>query len=212
MRAALVLLTGCALFSKATPIETHYFSPELPQGPGTTQARRFPWPGREAPRLRLGRITPSSYLREEIVHRASNVEVALYETRLWTERPEQYVRRALERALFERRGLEEAIGGPATTLDVELIAFEEVRAPRHAGRVQLRYRLRDDRSVLDSGVVAVERGVAGPAFAAVVAAIGAALTEATSRLADRVVRQLEHPPQHPESPDRSDRALPPAPS
>lgn len=185
MRFLLVFLTACALTSKAPPLETRYFSPEEPAG----RADPVAWPG-EPPRVRLGRFTPSSHLRKRIVHRTSPVEVGLYETRWWTEDPDHYVRRALERALFVERGVDQAVAGQAITLDVDVVAFEEVLAPRHTGRVQLRYRLRDAQTVVDAGVVTVERPVAGAGFDAVVAAIGAALDGAVGQVADRVVGQL----------------------
>ncbi len=179
----LVVLAGCALTSKSEPVELRYFSPApavatvaTPAAPSTPRAR-----------LRLARVTASAHLRYSIVHRDSAVELAPYETLRWSEQPEAYVRRALTRALFETRPIDQAVGGAAPTLDVELVAFEEVRRElRHAGRVELRYVLHDERAVLARGVVAVERDAAGPAIEQVVAAIGSALDAAVGQLADRV--------------------------
>jgi cholesterol transport system auxiliary component len=190
----LLVLAGCALVSRSPALEVRYFSPEPLPAEDAARAPRSEAPAEVRPRVRLGRISPSDYLRQRIVHRATPVEIAMYQARLWTEPPDAYVRRALERSLFAQRGLDLAVGGRAVTLDVEVLAFEEVRAPRHAGRVQLRYRLRDERTVRDTGVVTVERAVAGRGFGAVVAAIGAALGEASSRVADIVVRQLSASP------------------
>ena len=125
------------------------------------------------------------------MHRESAVELDTYETLRWTENPEDYVRRSLSRALFADGQLEEVVGGPAPTLDVEVVAFEEARREsRHIGRVQLGYQLHDERSVLASGVVTVERDVLGEGIEPVVLAIGAAMEAATSELARTVVPQL----------------------
>lgn len=180
------LLGGCVLTSKAAPLEVRYFSPERIDATPATRQTQPP-----VGRLRLGRLTSSANLRYPIVHRESAVELATYETRRWTENPEDYVRRSLSRALFGDGLLEEVVGGAAVTLDVELVAFEEVRAGnRHFGRVQLGYRLHDERSVLESGIVTVERDARGAEFEPVIAAIGSAMDAATSELAAKVVTQL----------------------
>ena len=188
-----LLLSGCSLLSRSQPVEVRYFSPEPAARAGDTAADPRATERESAPAargtIRLGRIAPSEHLREEIVRRESPYEIDVYNTRLWTESPEVYVRRALERALFDRRGLEEAVRGAELTLHVEVTGFEETLAPRHAGRVQLRYRIESDRRVVDSGVVTVVRPAPGDDFAAVVAAIGVALDEATERVAEAVVRE-----------------------
>jgi cholesterol transport system auxiliary component len=125
------------------------------------------------------------------VRRTSSVELRLSETRRWTEPPDAYVRRSLARALFEARGLERVVGGAAPTLEVEVIAFEVVHHPdRRAGRVELRYQLHDERTVLSAGDVAIEREARGQGFELVVAAIGEALEAATAEIADRVARRV----------------------
>ena len=181
----LVVLAGCALTSRSEPLEVRYFSPEPARA---ARAAQPDTPAGELARVRIGRIEPSSHLRAEIVHRESPYELSRYESRRWTESPDAYVERSLERALFEARPLEEAVSGRALTLEVDVVAFEEIREPRHAGRVELRYRLTDERDVIDSGVVTAERPVREAEFEGVVAAIGAALEEATGRVADAVVQ------------------------
>jgi ABC-type uncharacterized transport system auxiliary subunit len=142
-------------------------------------------------RLRLGGLTSIANLRYPIVHRESAVELDVYETLRWTESPQDYVRRSLSRALFEDGQLEEAVGGAAVTLDVEVISFEESRRDgRRVGRIQLGYQLHDERSVLKSGVVTVERDATAAGIEPVVAAIGSAMDAATSELAKNVVTQL----------------------
>jgi len=185
-------LAGCALSSKAEPLELRYFSPE----PAATAAAAVPRPpsGTAPMRLRLGRVTASSHLRYRIVHRDSAVAVDPYEARRWTEQPADYVRRALSRALYDAHPLAEAISGAAPTLEVEVTAFEEVVRPGgRAGRVELRYQLHDERTVLARGIVTAERPAARPDIELVVAAIGAAMDAVCAELADRVVAQLRTP-------------------
>jgi cholesterol transport system auxiliary component len=125
------------------------------------------------------------------VRRASAVELSLSETLRWTEYPDAYVRRSLSRALFEARDLEQIVGGAAPTLEVEVFAFEEVRrGDRRAGRVALRYQLHDERAVLASGDVVIERAARGPEIELVVAAIGDAMAASTAELAERVARRI----------------------
>lgn len=190
MRAAVCLcalaLGGCALTSKATPMDVRYFTPETLDSP---RPPRRPEPA--IARLRLGHAGSSANLRYRIVHRESAVELEPYETLRWTENPEDYVRRSLTRALFEDQPLEQVVGGAAPALEVELVAFEESRrGERHVGRVQIRYQLHDERSVLASGVVTVERDASSGAIEAVVAAIGAAMEAACAELAGDVVVRL----------------------
>ncbi|HEX3759373.1 MAG TPA: ABC-type transport auxiliary lipoprotein family protein, partial [Kofleriaceae bacterium] len=147
---AVLGLAGCALSSKAKPLELHYFSAEPPVAAAAAQRA----PAATAPRLRLGVVTAADYLRFRIVHRDSAQSVNPYETLRWTEAPREYVRRALGRALFDTGAVAQVIGGAAPVLDVEVTAFEEVVRPGgHTGRVELRYELRDDRVVVARGVV-----------------------------------------------------------
>jgi uncharacterized lipoprotein YmbA len=183
-------LAGCALSSKARPLELHYFSAESL----AAAAQPLAPAGAAAPRLRLGQVTVADYLRYRIVHRDSARSVDPYETLRWAELPREYVRRALIRALFDTGAAVQVIGGPAPTLDVEVTAFEDVVRPGgHAGRVQLGYRLHDDQVVIARGTVTVEQPARGPAMDAVVAAIGAAMDAATAELAGRIVPRLRAP-------------------
>jgi len=175
------VLTGCALTSRSAPTELRYFAPPV-HAAGVVA-------GEQGPPLRLGRVTPSSLLRARIVHRDSDVELGTYDALRWSDRPEAYVRRALERALFDTHRFDQAVGGgTAPTLDVDVVAFEEVRrGTRRFGRVVLDYELRDDRRVLAHGTVATEREAA-PRIDAVVAAIGDALDASCAELARRIAQ------------------------
>ena len=184
MKALICLvLAGCALTNHTPAREIHTFTPERADAV-TAHPPREPHAS-----LRLGRISASANLRYAIVHRDSPYQVEPYETLRWTELPDAYVRRALSRALFDDRPIAEALSGAAPTLEVELLAFEEVTAPSR-GRVVLRYELHDDAHVLAHGTIAVERAASAPRIEAVVAALHDALLAATSELADRVEQAL----------------------
>lgn len=190
MRWLLVLVTGCALTSRSTPMQIRYFSPlaASPTKPASAPLHAsIAQISGEPPRVRIGSIRPSDHLREDIARRMSPYELELYPTRRWTEAPETYVQRALAEALFEDRALAEAVSGAAVTLSVDVLAFEEVAG---GGRVQLGYRLADERSVLASGVITVERQASEPGFVPIVAAIGKALDDATAQLADVVLHTV----------------------
>ena len=175
-----LLLSGCALTSKATPADIRYFTPESAVAEHAKPVRSG------APMVRLGRITSSANLRARIVSRESTWEVREYETLRWTENPEMYVRRSLVRALFDDGNLERAMSGAAPTLDIEVIGFEEIHMrDRHAGRVELRYDLHDEQTSLASGTIAIERN-ASASIESVIEAIGTAMNDASSEL-DRVV-------------------------
>ncbi len=179
--AALAVLAGCALTSKSPPRELRFFAPPVAEDAARGSAAT-------CARVRIGRVTASSHLRAAIEHRRSPVEIEPYDTLRWTEAPEVYVRRAVVRTLFDARPLGEAVAGAAPVLDVEAIAFEElVSDASHAGRVELRYELRDDRVVLGRGDIRVDRAARSAAIEDVVAAIASAMDAAAGELGDRVV-------------------------
>jgi ABC-type uncharacterized transport system auxiliary subunit len=180
---ALAFLTGCVLTSKTPALEIRYFSPpEQAAAPGSIE---------QPIEVRLGRVTASSHLRYRIAHRESRVELELYETLRWAERPDDYVRRALDRALFDEGGFTRAATGPAAEIEVEVTAFEEVhRAGRTFGRVELRFHLATENCVLAAETIAVEREATGSDIAGSVAAIGDALSIAASDVAARSRRAL----------------------
>lgn len=184
-----MLLSGCALFSKGRPLDIRYFSPEKVEASSSPRALE-----EGATVLRLGRVTASENLRSRIVYRGSEFELGEYQALRWTEDPRAYVERSLERALFEDRPLRQGVGGPLPTLDVDVTAFEELRrGPHRAGRVALRYRLYDDRIVLAAGQIATEREAATGGIEPVVAAIGAAMHDATSEVAEAVCARVGKP-------------------
>ncbi len=201
--ACAALLEACALFGKSAPLDIRYYSAERapwsgPPAPvlaaalgpaGTTPQNAASGPAARAT-LRLGRVTSGDYLRERIAYRSSARELGYYETRRWTERPEAYLRRALASALFEERSLTRAVSGPAPTLEVELIEFDEQLAPVHAARVRARALLTDQRVSRFEHTFSAEQPVDGRNFERVASAMAAALDRCVEEISDRVVAEL----------------------
>jgi cholesterol transport system auxiliary component len=180
-------LLGCALFTKSDPVVLRYFTPEAigarPDRPGAARATA---PRKTSLELRMGRINAASYVKDRIAFRDKSYEIGYYEKLRWTEKPEAYLRRALARALFEEQGVHQIISGPGTTMDVDLDAFEELRSPRHAARMQVTWALRDDQRVQFQETFVIERpltpdGPSGPE------AIAAAMAQAFDASVERVV-------------------------
>src|SRR5215813_6639844 len=130
--ACAVALSACALVRH--PDAPRFFDPEpaarelAPAEPAT--------PPVKVP-VRLGPVRSSSYRRDRIVWRASEVELGLYEDRRWTDLPSHYVERALERELYERRGISRAGAQPAVTLLADVVAFDDVVAPTREAYVAI---------------------------------------------------------------------------
>ena len=181
-----IALSGCALLGKSEPRVPRYFTPEYD---GDAAAS----PARSGLELRLGRVEAGPHLRERMAARSSARELYSREDRRWAERPEVYLRRALARTLFEERGVVEALAAGAVTLDVELVAFEEVEQP-HRARMRARVSLRDTRIGLLEETIAVEQPVANDVGAdpavAVVDAFSQALHAGVTLIADRVIAKL----------------------
>ena len=124
-------------------------------------------------------------------------EVGFYEDKRWTARPEVYVRRELARTLFEERGVRRALAGEAPVLDVELLAFEQVRGPIPAARIQLHFMIHDERETFLERTITVDRPVPGDGFDAFVQAMAVALDAAATDIvtqAESVLRARQPPP------------------
>ena len=189
---ALLASCSCALTGKADALYPRFFSPEMDVAPGAVPARVEP-----PLALRLGRVEAVSYVEERFAYRVEPSELSYYEDRRWTEPPERYLRRALERELFQQRGIMRTVSGPGTTLDVELTAFEELRrAPRRV-RLVLNFSLHDDRQSQLERRVVVERPLpttTGNASAQdVTGALALALSAAVSDVSEQVTRELHAP-------------------
>jgi len=178
---------GCALTSKAEVVTPRYFSPEPASRVGSPKVT-------DVLELRLGQVSSASHLDERIAYRVGGAEMGFYEDQRWTENPEAYLRRALERDLFEQRGLSRIITGSAPILDIELTAFEEVRGQPTKVRVALTFGLRDDRRAFLERTLELERPVVARAGADAAQRLAETLTvtldEAVREVGDEVVASL----------------------
>lgn len=184
--SALLLASACSLTSNAPPLDVRYFSIDAAQRPPRLRAAM------PTAALSLGRVHSSAFLRDQIVFRTDDGALGTYEQARWTEYPEAYLRRSLSDALFDDAGLVQRLGPDVPTLDVELLAFEEVRrGDLRAGRVKASYRLRQGDRVLLSDVVAFERPApAAGGMPAIVNAIENALSAVTASIASAVRAHL----------------------
>jgi hypothetical protein len=188
--------SGCALTSKADIVEIRYFSPEQVK-PRLTGGDASTAPAAAAPNgaldVRLGRVSSGSNLRERIAFRDAAYELGYYEDWRWTERPETFVRRELGRTLFEEHGMHRVFNGSSPTVDVEVIAFDDLRLKTgRAARVQLKAMVSDDSGVLWEDTLTVDRPVTAdkPKIEDVVGAMAGALDAATEQLAVKVQAAL----------------------
>jgi ABC-type uncharacterized transport system auxiliary subunit len=185
-----VLSSACALTSRSEPMQVRYFSAD------TAETHRMPSqtqvPGTVVS-LRLERVRSSAHLGEAIAYRTGVHEVGYYDQERWTERPEAFLERGLERAFFQDQGVTRVVGGIAESLSVDLISFEEVRGPKPVARVEVGLTLHDERASHLEQTIRIERpivanGTDKPASA--VAALSEALNEAIDRIAQTVTDKL----------------------
>jgi cholesterol transport system auxiliary component len=147
--------------------------------------------------LHIRRVSATTDLATRIAFGDGAYEVGYYEQRRWTESPDLYVRRALDRALCQERAFRCDGEGDAALLEVDVLRFQEVKTEKaHSALVSLRVVLTTDRPLLDDTIQVVEP-VDGTSFDDVVAAIGRALDEAADRVANRVGSQLSERGQGP---------------
>jgi uncharacterized lipoprotein YmbA len=181
---------GCALTSKAEVLDVRRFSPEVPMVSPEERSEQEA-PIKVASPLRLGRVSASAHLRKYIVFKPSAVEMGIYDDRWWAEAPEEYLRRALVDALFVEDGLAQSLSGASPTLDVELLAFEELYdGDKRKARVAIRFALHDENSVLLAETVTVDRPLEEATAEQLTIQIARALETATDDLAGRVVKKL----------------------
>ncbi len=172
--AATLMASGCALFSRGASVDVRWFTPEA------TRAHVGIAEAQGGCALRLGRVRSGADLGLRIAHSDGLYQVGYYEGLRWTERPEEYVRRALGRALFEEGPFQRAVSPAAPTLDVEVVEFQEVKASTmHAARIVLRIVLSADR-VLVERTIAVSEPFPGEPFDAFVAAMSVAIEAAAN--------------------------------
>jgi hypothetical protein len=190
----LAATTGCALLTKAEPTVPRYFTPESPESASPVGSSNASSGATTPLSVRIGRIGGGAYLKERIAYRDSEHEFGFYEDKRWTERPEVYLQRALERSLFEARGLKRALSPAAPTLTVDLIEFEEIRGASPRVRLRVSYALHDERTVFLERSFALERPLAAGTEALrpdrVAAGLGDALHDAVARMVDEVIADL----------------------
>jgi cholesterol transport system auxiliary component len=192
-RCTLILLAAlscsCALTSRSEPLPMRYFSAEgLARRPAPALSIKSDLS------LRLERVRSSSHIGEPIAYRTSEHELGYYDEERWTERPDAFLERGLERALFQERGVTRVIGGASEALSVELIAFEEVRGPQPVARLVATLTLHDERASHLEQTIRVERPITNTgkdATANAVAALSAALDEAVDQIAQAVTQRLQ---------------------
>jgi ABC-type uncharacterized transport system auxiliary subunit len=185
--AAVLCCAGCPSFlPDSNPPKIRYFTVDPP-----AEKEVAPAPGLE---LRLARVDAASHIEDRIAFRDAGAEVGYYGSLRWSDPPEDYLRRALARSLFEDRQLREIVSGAGPALELELHAFEEVKEPRHAVRIAVTWRLRDARTVIVQRTLTVEQPVRGPADAALAeegaAAIATAMAVALREVVDSVVAEV----------------------
>lgn len=184
--------TGCALTSKADRIDVRYFTPPMSAQPGEPAEHGEAAP--DARRLRIGRVRAADHLRSTIVYQKSDVELGTYDDDFWTERPTDYVERALRAELFHRHDLTESLSNVDVTLDVEVLAFQEIRkGDARAARVTLAFSLRERGAVTDTSQVSVDVPTKADGLEGVATAMGAALDQAAKELADQVDAKVPAP-------------------
>ena len=191
---ASALSVGCALTSKGDALAIRWYTPENTK---TTLTSASPGAGvipETAPQIELGRVSSGINLREKIAYRDSTFEQGFYDDKRWTERPEVYVRRELERVLFEEHGLRRALAAQAPALEVEVVSFEEVIGPGsvHSARITLKIVVHDERDSLLEKTDTVERPVDKntKGFTGVVQAMAQALDAAAEEVSADVQRVL----------------------
>jgi ABC-type uncharacterized transport system auxiliary subunit len=137
--------------------------------------------------IRLRGVRSGPFLRECIVWRVSEVEYGLYAQRRWTDLPAHYVERALRTRLRETPGLRLTDDPRAATLHVDVVAFDEVIAPTHAADVALAVLLEDrERGRLLARTMSARVGIADGDSASMATAMGQALDEVVTEVADAV--------------------------
>jgi cholesterol transport system auxiliary component len=135
-------LGACALVSRGETLQVRYYTLD-------DRAAEHAAGAKSELALRLGRVDASGGLGEQIAVRKGTHEISYREDQRWTERPAQFVRRELERALFSERGLTRSYSGHTPQMEVELIELELVQADQKAqARVRLTAQIRDDRRSL----------------------------------------------------------------
>lgn len=175
-----LLLSAC--LAPRQPAEPRFFSPATAEAASEVAARKE-FPG---PELRLRRVVASDYLRKRMAWRRG-VEVGFHDLLRWTQSPASYVDASLARELFDGRGLRRVTRPDATSLSVELVAFDDVLEPAHEGVVTLAVLLLDrSRLALLDRTFSARRPIADDAPEEVARALGEALSAVVDEVGSAV--------------------------
>lgn len=140
--------------------------------------------------LRLGRVRAADHLTNRLVWRVSPVEYGFYELSRWTEAPEMYLERRLERSLFVERGVPRTITPDRAVLDATLVGFEEDLEAGRAARVAIAFHLTRGSEVLWSQTLEHRIEFTSTDRAVLAHSLGQALEQLVERAAERVVTRL----------------------
>ena len=169
-----LIANGCALLSRGAPLTPHYYDPVMPERVTTTAAS-------PTCALQLGDVSAEDDLGQSIAFRTSPYEVGYYEMRRWSKSPDNYLRRALVRGLFDAGPCRRILSGDAPTLDARLLAFEEQRGSPHRARVAVHVFVHDNHGVTAEATFDAARpftaGVGDAGFDEFVAALAQALED-----------------------------------
>lgn len=111
-------LVGCAFLSPQPPVAQRFYYPAVkpaklaPKSPPVT--------------IRVGRITSAPYLRDRMILRLSDVEVAFDEQDRWAAPPELLTERCIYRVLSRESGFIISAMPGAPILDIYILQFEGV--------------------------------------------------------------------------------------
>ncbi len=139
---AVLFAPSCLSLSPDAPPPTRWLSlMSEASKPGTSETGTTT-PEPNVPNIRLGAVTASDAITDQLISRISEVELRYNNLVRWAESPSVIVQRALEDQLFQRQGfLFDA--GAERRLDAEVITFEEHLVPRREGRVAVVAKLVD---------------------------------------------------------------------
>ena len=188
LAVAVLAAAGCSLGRPSRPVD--WFSAE-PRPDASAEGAPGSVALAGAPAVRLRRVEAAAHLGERIVWSDGEVRYGFREFLRWTEPPVAWLGRALDRELYEVRGLARHEGSTTAALDVELVAFEEVVGDEPSVRVAVVARVTgpDYASLLDrtfeEGASVTERG---PEHVA--RALSACLASVVARTADAVEDSL----------------------
>jgi uncharacterized lipoprotein YmbA len=187
---AALLANACALLTRSTPLTPRYYDLDGPPATAASNAS-------QACELQLGMIAADGDLGKDIVYRSSPHEVGRYESRRWSEAPDEYLTRALVRRLFDDGRCRRVLSGAAMTLETRLIAFEEQRGPPHRARIAVHMILSDEQVALHEETIDLVRdcgaGDGERAFEAFVRAMSQTLDDVAARITETTLLAAARP-------------------